>query len=558
MSEVDVRNTSVGVVVMRLLAFILASYLYCVVLDPFFFDYPALVLIPRQVFGMLLAAGVLFVCVRLRWVGLVVFAFCASFFCGLHYAYREFGYEVGFELISAIFQTNAHELSGFLNLSFYVTFAVAVCALILVFGLAVYALGWKPYTWNRALQVLLVILVWSGIYIIPELTIGKRYGFYRKMSDNTLRANHELFIAGHRYVAVRRWCGPYSNVSELAGGWKEYFREVNIEDAALYPSIDTREGEDLVFILVFGESIRADHVPAGGYARNTMPLVTAESGVCFFTRMYSYAGSTYDSVASMLSGVIKVGEKEKVSSYAAILKKHGFEGRLYSENTMNITDSKRFYMLLGQDLVSRNECRAPIMEVCRTIVNDVQSSKSKRQLVVIENGTGHFPYINEDEHDIYHPCNMNWMAALPENKREILTNDYDNCIVSVDKFLAGLIDGVRDRNAVMLYVSDHGQLLYENDKLMHGDPSNALLRHPAAFIWFSDTYQQRHPELVEMMRAVKDKPLVHGQVYATVLRLAGIESAVLLPIGDFVNDDVRRYEHNVPSELLQKDGTEDN
>lgn len=206
------------IIVLKSLAFILSLYLYCVVLDPFFFDYPALVLVPRQVFGMILAAGVLFACVRLRWVGAFVFAFCGLFFGGLHYAYREFGYEVGFELVSAIFQTNVHELSGFINFSFYVSSAVVVCALILVFGLAVYALGWKPYSWRSVWQVLLVILVWCGIYNIPELTIGKRYGFYRKMADNTLRANHELFITGHRYVAVHRWCGPYSNVSELVGG----------------------------------------------------------------------------------------------------------------------------------------------------------------------------------------------------------------------------------------------------------------------------------------------------------------------------------------------------
>lgn len=557
MNEDALRNASVGVgwwsVAGKVLAFICSAYLYCLVLDPFFFDYPALVLIPRQVFGMLLAAGVLFVCVRLRWVGLFLFVLCGLFFCGLHYAYVEYGYEVGFELISAIFQTNVHELGGFINFSFYVALVIAVCSLGVVFCLAVYALGWKPYRWGYVLQILVVVLVWSVIFIIPDLTIGQRYGFYRKMADNTLRNDRELFITGHRYVAVRRWCGPYSNVPALVGGLKEYFREVNIEEAALYPSTDIREGEDLVFILVFGESVRADHVPAGGYERNTMPLVTAEPGVCFFTRMYSYAASTYDSVASMLSGVIGAGEKEKVSSYAAILKKHGFEGRLYSENTMNITDSKRFHMLLGQYLVSRNECRAPIMEVCRTIVNDVQSSNSKRQLVVIENGTGHFPFINEDAYDVYHPCNMNWMASPPDNKREILTNDYDNCIVSVDKFLAGLIDGVRGRNAVLLYVSDHGQLLHEGGKLMHGDPHNVLLRQPAAFVWFSDEYRRRHPELVAEMEAVRDKPLVHGQVYATVLRLCGIKSEVPLSIGDFVNDDVRKYEHNIPEKLLIKD-----
>lgn len=541
------------IALIKSLAFVLAAYLQCCLIDPFFFDYPPLVLISRQAFGVLLAAGLLFISVRLRWPGMIVLVLGSLFWGGLHYAYVEYGYSVGFEMISAIMQTNAHELGGFINRTFLIALLLTVCSLAVISALSVYSLGWRAYSWKRVIQVLVVGLAWYGIYSIPSMTIGKRNGFYRKMADNTLRKDHELYLTGHWALAVDRWCSPYSCVSLLRGGMKEYFREIKIEDAAQYPSIDTRNGEDLTFILVLGESVRADHVPAGGYHRNTMPHVSAEPGVCFYTRMYSYASSTYESVAAMLSGVIGPGEKERVSSYAGILKKHGFEGRLYSENTMNITDSKRFHLLLGQYMQSCNECRAPIMEVCSTIVKDICSSGSKRQFIVIENGTGHFPYINEEQYDVYKPCNMNWMAELPDNKQEILTNDYDNCIISVDKFLAGLIDGVRGHNAVLLYVSDHGQLLYEDGKLMHGDPHNVLLRQPAAFVWFSDEYRRRHPELVAEMEAVRDKPLVHGQVYATVLRLCGIKSDVPLSIGDFVNDDVRKHEHNVPEKLLMKD-----
>ena len=547
------RSNIRKIALIKCLAFVLAAYLQCCLIDPFFFDYPPLVLISRQAFGVLLAAGLLFISVRLRWPGMIVLVLGSLFWGGLHYAYVEYGYYVGFEMISAIMQTNAHELGGFINRTFLIALLLTVCSLAVISALSVYSLGWRAYSWKRMIQILVVGLAWYGIYSIPSMTIGKRNGFYRKMADNTLRKDHELYLTGHWPVAVARWCSPYSCVSLLRGGLKEYFREIKIADAAQYPSIDTRNGEDLTFILVLGESVRADHVPAGGYHRNTMPHVSAESGVCFYTRMYSYASSTYDSVAAMLSGVIGPGEKERVSSYAGILKKHGFEGRLYSENTMNITDSKRFHLLLGQYMQSCNECRAPIMEVCSTIVKDICSSGSKRQFIVIENGTGHFPYINENQYDVYKPCNMNWMAELPDNKQEILTNDYDNCIVSVDKFLAGLIDGVRGHNAVLLYVSDHGQLLYENGKLMHGDPHNVLLRQPAAFVWFSDEYRRRHPELVAEMEAVRDKPLVHGQVYATVLRLCGIKSDVPLSIGDFVNDDVRKHEHNVPEKLLMKD-----
>lgn len=119
-------------------------------------------------------------------------------------------------------------------------------------------------------------------------------------------------------------------------------------------------------------------------------------------------------------------------------------------------------------------------------------------------------------------------------------------------FLSDIINGVKQRNAVMLYISDHGQLLGEEGKLMHGDSENPILRSPAAFVWFSDEYKRRYPNLVEDMQSVRDKPLVHGQVYATVLKLVGIESDVPLRVGDFVNDDIRNHEHNVPAELMEK------
>ena len=539
-------------VIYRICAFLLAAYVYCAALDAFFFDYPGWVLLFRQVYGVLLAAGVLYVCVRLKWLGVAMYIVSSLLFAVLHYSYVALGYSAGFEFVSAVFQTNVDELSGFVSLSSILAFAGGAVALTGVYALAVYSLKWKKLSLKECLLVLGVMVAWMGVYEIPALTIGKRYGFYRKMADNTLRNDREMFITGHSDVAVNRWCSPYSNVKQLRGGVKEYFREIDVTESASFASQDKRVNDDLVFVFVIGESVRADHVPAGGYHRNTLPRLSKESGVCFFTRMYSYASSTYDSVAAMLSGMLKQGDVPQVTSYAGILKHHGFEGRLYSENTMNITDSKRFSVLLGQYMKSCTSCRGPIEDISARIVREIDSCGANRQFVVIENGTGHFPYINEDKYDVYHPCNTNWFVPAPDNKRELLVNDYDNCLNSVDAFLSAIIDGVRHRNAVMLYVSDHGQLLYDNGKLMHGDPGNPILRRPAAFVWFSDEYKRRYPEVVADMESVRDKPLVHGQVYATVLKLAGIESTVPLQIGDFVEDDVRNHAHNVPEHLLSE------
>lgn len=539
-------------VIFRGCAFLLAAYTYCAALDPFFFDYPGWLLPIRQVYGVLLAAGILYTCVRLKWLGCALYIISSLIFAALHYAYVALGYSAGFEFVSALFETNVHELLGFASLSSVLALLGGVVVLSGAYALSVYSLKWRRLKWRRGLLLLVVVAVWCGIYAIPDLTIGKRYGFYRKMADNTLRNDHEMYITGHKNIAVDRWCSPYSNLRLLNGGVREYFREVHMTESAAYASRDCRPNDDLVFILVIGESVRADHVPAGGYHRNTMPRVSQEPGVCFFTRMYSYASSTYDSVAAMLSGMVKQGDIPQVTSFAGVLRHHGFEGRLYSENTINITDSKRFDVLLGQYMKSCTSCRGTIEEIGKRIVREIDSCGGNRQLIVIENGTGHFPFINEDKYDVYHPCNTDWFVPSPDNKKELLINDYDNCLVSVDAFLADIIEGVKGRNAVMLYVSDHGQLLYDGGKLMHGDPGNPLLRHPASFIWFSEEYNRRYPEVVAAIKAVRDKPLVHGQVYATVLKLAGIESEVPLQVGDFVNDDIRNHEHNVPAELLEK------
>jgi glucan phosphoethanolaminetransferase (alkaline phosphatase superfamily) len=194
-------------------------------------------------------------------------------------------------------------------------------------------------------------------------------------------------------------------------------------------------------------------------------------------------------------------------------------------------------------------CRMPIIDVARKVTREIEEKNEDRQFVIIENGTGHYPYINEDRYDVYYPCNVEWLAPRPDNFLELLINDYDNCIVSVDSFLGELINALRYKNAVVLYVSDHGQYLGESGKYLHGDNENELLRHVASFIWFSDEYERRHPELVAEMKSVKDKLLVHGQIYATILRLCGIKSEVPLDIGDFVNGDVREVEHNLPKSM---------
>ncbi len=540
--------------VLRCIVFLIAVYVYCVILDPFFFDYSPWVLPLRQLYGCLLAAGVLYVCVRLKYVGVVLYAFFTILSALLFYAYKVFGYSVSFDLIHAVLETNTYELSGFVNLTLYISLIGYLIAIPLIYIAAVYSLKWKRLSIKHLLSILAVIIAWGILYEIPPYAIRWKRGLYIKLADNTMRNDREWFMGGamqhHPAMIYNRWRLPYSNIIAIRNGIQEYNKEIPVEEAEKFASKDTRNGEPLIFVLVIGESIRGDHVPAGGYSRNTMPICSSEPNICYYSNMHSYAKSTHQSVMGLLTGRVNDKSRKMRTSFAAILKQHGYICNLYSENTTNITDSRSFFNILGKYIISSQSCRLPIIDVAHKISKEIKERNQDRQLVIIENGTGHYSYINEDQYDTYFPCNIDWLAPRPENFQEILVNDYDNCIVSVDAFLGKLIADLRHKNAIIMYTSDHGQYLGEDGKYMHGhDDDNKLLRHVASFIWFSDEYERRHPELVAEMKAVKDKLLVHGQVYATVLKLCGIESEVPLDIGDFVNGDVREVEHNLPKSM---------
>lgn len=548
------KNSSVDQkqIVWRSLIFVAVAYTFCVIFDPFFYDYSLRVLPLRQLYGCMLAAGVLYACVRLKYVGVALY-FCLCLFSACwFYAYKEFGYSVGFEFASAMLETNKAEIAGFINGRFLIVCLGYLVFAPLLYGMSVFCLGWSKMTRRSMLRVCVVACAWVVIYEVPPMTIGVRHGLYMKLCDETMRKDKELLMGAgmvHAHIVYNRWRLPYSNFKALYNGISEYYRDVKIVYAENFSSVDTRPEEPLLCVCVIGESVRGDHVPAGGYARNTMPICTAEKNVCFYSKMYSFAPVTYHSVKGIMAGLINERSAEIRTSFASILKKHGFVNSWYAENTEKITNSRLMSSAFGYSMDENKVYRMPVRDVATAILKDAETRGKERQLIIVENGTGHFPYMTEDKYARFYPCNTPSEGAIDGDPSEIMMNAYDNCIVAVDAFLGELIEGMRQKNALLFYVSDHGELLGERGRFMHGAPEDEPARHVASFIWFSDEYERRHPELVADMKSVKDKLLVHGQIYATILRLCGIKSDVPLDIGDFVNGDVREVEHNLPKSM---------
>jgi Sulfatase len=119
-----------------------------------------------------------------------------------------------------------------------------------------------------------------------------------------------------------------------------------------------------------------------------------------------------------------------------------------------------------------------------------------------------------------------------ERSRQIgeMVNTYDNATLYVDHVLHRMLEIVQRRttSATMLYFSDHGEAPLEGlpraDSRFHPDHVEIPF-----LLWFSKGFAERHPELVRIAKANRDKRFMLDELEDTVLDLVGIETPYLEP-----------------------------
>lgn len=559
------KLTYLGLHPLHVLALVVLAYAFCALFDPFFFDYDLISLIVRQVHTTFLAFVILYLFTCIPYVGITAYFICLPFSAVCVYVYRTFKYSMGFDLVTAAFETNQEEASAFVNLHSILSVTGYISAGALIFIL----FRWLTRAHRKSLATIKPVfriaffsclaVLWYAILQLPALAISLRPSLHFRLADNTLKEDTELFVTGHSNVLICHWIWTYDNFSTLYYSLKERYREVNFQDAAQYESHEQRQGADII-VLIIGESMRANHLPVNGYGRDTLPKLSRREDITFLNNMYSYGTSTYVSVEGIMAGLAQDGAVPPFTSFLSILRKHGYSNAWFSENTYDIIHSQRFRRLFGTALDTKKDFHAPIDNVSQEILNFISKSASK-QCIIIENGTGHFPYKHDPAYSPFQPANIDWSDTQSRKQagQATIINEYDNCIVCIDTFVNNIIEGLKDKNAVVLYCSDHGQKLGEQGKLMHGGSMNDPdLRQVASWVWLSDSYKANNRELADATPALSGKTLHQGQIYASILKLGGIESTLPLPVGNFWDDDITKHPNNLPSgaqEPKEKAGT---
>lgn len=345
--------------------------------------------------------------------------------------------------------------------------------------------------------VMYMAVVCAVIYLVIKFyqKINPKKGWFFFLPLAILCFSIFHIVEGNRHGTLKNRL-PYS----IYYGLKEYYEIPNLVLNEEVAPITFKE-DSLQVVFVLGETVRADHLGINGYHRNTTPLLGQATNLISLNKLYTAHTYTAASVPQLLTDA-KFDEKPRpyTSLYSVAKKAHfktvwignqvlekAYEPVVKTNDTILIVDQYRSVFSFAK---KRDEVMLPIL--------DSVLQQGHRSLTTVHMIGSHWYYENryEDAHRKYLPVVSS--KYIPSVTKEEMINSYDNTLLYLDSFLDQVIKTLQkpERPAVMIYISDHGELLGESGTFLHAQEGGAL-HYPAGLIWFSDDYARKYPKTVE-------------------------------------------------------------
>ena len=280
-------------------------------------------------------------------------------------------------------------------------------------------------------------------------------------------------------------------------------------------------------VLHIGESVRADHAPFNGYSRNTMPRVQKEfsrGNVVSFPKCVSFSISTRLSVLGILTPATIEDHDFSYGSFIPALNACGIatagyfsslpQGGGYYDSALQIATK----MLAEKNFFPKTSDFA-----MADFAAAIDSAETQNFFLYYGEGA-HVPATNynREKYDVFRPSARDYAENISR------LNAYDNCIFATDDFVGNAIDAMREKDAVYIYVADHGDMLGE-DEYWARNPQcyrREEMRHVLFFVWCSDKFKKLHPEKYKTLLENRKRleAVSHDFIYHSVLSLYGIKT----------------------------------
>ncbi len=301
-----------------------------------------------------------------------------------------------------------------------------------------------------------------------------------------------------------------------------------------YSPVMTRDKDvPEVFVVVIGETSRADNWELFGYNRPTNPRLSQRDNLFKFSKVITEINTTHKAVPMLMSYLTPENFGDSVAYTRSIFSAFndlGYRTAFLSNQRRNHSYID-YYGEEAQKVEFISDAGGPqrdsnLIEPMKEII---QNSSNNKIFIVLHTYGSHFEYRKR------YPAEMAQFtpdanSSASKGNRDQLLNAYDNTILYTDALLDDVISVLDDFDvpAAMMYVSDHAEDIFddERERFLHSSPTPTYYQiHVPMVVWLSEEFVDEHPEIPGNLTRHRDMNIASTRsLFHTILDITGVKS----------------------------------
>lgn len=400
---------------------------------------------------------------------------------------------------------------------------------------------------NLTLSILLVLVLYVPPIVIAVVQLAKGRRARRSVRRKALRIGAAIAVAGavisgitaltvYGYSPAKQLF-PVNVICNMADAVKRTKQSLAyFETSAQFTYNASRQGVTdsarQVYVLVIGETSRADNWQLFGYDRATNPRLSKRNDIITYDRAMSESNTTHKSVPMLLSCLTATNFADSVTMVKSIFEAYNTTGF----NTVFLTNqlpNHSYIDYFGHEAAKVERTTngmspghdRELLKMMREVLAD--TTDTRPLMIVLHTYGSHYNYTERYTEEFKHFTPDHAINASSENRQRLI-NAYDNTIVYTDALLDDIIEMLDSLNceATLLYTSDHGEDIFDDsrNRFLHASPTPTYHQlHVPLLLWMSDEFVAARPEMVEAARANSHEAIsTTRSVFDTMLELSGV------------------------------------
>jgi len=287
------------------------------------------------------------------------------------------------------------------------------------------------------------------------------------------------------------------------------------------------------YVLVVGESARRHNFGLYGYGRDTTPLLARTSNLLAFPNVVTQVAQTQVSVPLILTrGSIENQQRAaREKSIITLFHDVGFRTYWLSSQQREIAMAAISHYSDEADVVRFFERQHDIVLI--NAMRDIfakEGDRVQKRFFVLHMLGSHFNLTSRYPREFAKYPDGLGAGMLQGTSASLgnaeLINAYDNSILYTDYVLSQLVALLNEQPGLktLLYVSDHGDNLRDDDRNLFGHAHNNEYDLPIPMLFrYSDEYAQQFPDKIATARSNLANPLTTRSVFYSLAHMAAIK-----------------------------------